>query len=85
MCSKIYFKLYNNLTSVTYSNSIQQLLSDNFKNGPHMLNVYTSLLFTCMLTHAIPPSVLLLSCIASIPKKRGNLSDSSIHRASLYK
>ena len=43
-----------------------------------MLNVYISLLFTCMLTHGMPPSGLLLSTIVPIHKnKRGNLSDSS--------
>ena len=60
------------------SGSIEQLSSDNFKNGTHILNVYISLLFTCMLTHGMPPSGLLLSTIVPIPKnKRGNLSDSS--------
>ena len=64
------------------SDSIEQLSSDNFKNGTHMLNVYISLLFTCMLTHGIPPSGLLLSTIIPIPKnKRGNMSDSSNYRA----
>ena len=47
-----------------------------------MLNVYISLLFTCMPTHGMPPSRLLLSTIVPIPKnKRGNLSDSSNYRA----
>ena len=47
-----------------------------------MLNVYISLLFTCMFTHGMPPSGLLLTTIAPIPKnKRGNLSDSSNYRA----
>ena len=56
------------------SYSIEQLSSDNFKNGTHMLNVYISLLFTCMLTHGIPPSGLLLSTIILIPKnKRCNM------------
>ena len=64
------------------SDSIEQLSSDNFKNGTHMLNVYISLLFTCMLTHGIPPSGLLLSTIIPIPKNnRGNMSDSSNYRA----
>ena len=64
------------------SDSIEQLSSDNFKNGAHMLNVYISLLLTCMLTHGMPPSGLLLSTIVPIPKnKRGNLSDSSNYRA----
>ena len=51
------------------SDSIEQLSSDNFNNGTHMLNVYISLLFTCMITHGIPPSGLLLSTIVPIPKK----------------
>ena len=64
------------------SDLIEQLSSDNFKNGTHMLNVYISLLFTCMPTHGMPPSGLLLSTIIPIPKnKRGNLSDSSNYRA----
>ena len=64
------------------SDSIEQLPSDNFKNGKHMLNVYISLLFTCMLTHGMPPSGLLLTTIVPIPiNKRGNLSDSSNYRA----
>ena len=64
------------------SDSNEQLSSDNFKNGTHMLNLYISLLFTCMLTHGIPPSGLLLSTIIPIPKnKRGNMSDSSNYRA----
>ena len=47
-----------------------------------MLNVYISLLCTCMLTHGMPPSGLLLSAIVPIPKnKRSNLSDSSNYRA----
>ena len=46
-----------------------------------MLNVYISRLFTCMLTHGMPPSGLLLSTIVPIPKnKRGNLRDSSNYR-----
>ena len=42
------------------SDSIEQLSSDNFKNGIHMLNVYISLLFTCMFTHGMSQSGLLL-------------------------
>ena len=64
------------------SDSIEQLSSNNFKNGTRMLNVYISLLFTCMLTHGMPPSGLLLSTIVPIPKnKRGNMSDSANYRA----
>ena len=64
------------------SDSIEQLSSDNFKNGTHMLNFYISVLFTCMLTHGIPPSGLLISTIVPIPKnKRSNLSNSSNYRA----
>ena len=65
-------------------NSIEQLSSNNFKNGTHiMFNVYISLLFTCMLTHGMPLSGLLLSTtILPLPKnKRGNLSESSNYRA----
>ena len=40
------------------------------------------MLFSCMLSHGIPPSGLLLSTIVPIPKnKRGNQSDSSNYRA----
>ena len=53
------------------SDSIEQLSSDNFKNGTHLLNVYISRLFTCMLTHGMPPSGLLLLTIVLIPKIKG--------------
>ena len=57
------------------SDSIEQLSSENFKNGTHMLNIYISLLFTCMFTHGMPPSGFLLSTIVPISKnKRDTLS-----------
>ena len=41
-----------------------------------------SLLFTCMLTHGVAPSGLLLSTMIHVPKnKRGSKSDSSNYRA----
>ena len=64
------------------SDSIDELSSDNFKNGTPTLHVYISMLFSCMLSHGIPPSGPLLSTIVPIPKnKRGNQSDSSNYRA----
>ena len=57
------------------------MLSDNFKNGTKKLNIYISLLFTCMLIHGTAPGGILLSKLVPIPKnKRGNKSDSSNYR-----
>ena len=53
------------------SDSIEQLSSDNFKNGTHMLNVYISLLFTCMLTHGITRQGFYYQLLFQFPKIKG--------------
>ena len=60
---------------------IDDLLSDNFKNGIlHLFNII-SLLFTAMLNHGVAPTGLLLSTLFPIPKnKRGNKCDSDNYR-----
>ena len=64
------------------SDSTDGLLSDNFKNGTHLLYSYIALLFTCMLTHGVSPIDFCLSVIVPIPKnKRANKCDSSNYRA----
>ena len=64
------------------SDCIDGMLSDHLKNGTKKLNIYISLLFTCMLIHGTAPGGLLLSKLVTIPKnKRGNKSDSSNYRA----
>ena len=64
------------------SDCIDGMLSDHLKNGTKKLNIYISLLFTCMLIHGTAPGGLLLSKLVPIPKnKRGNKSDSSNYRA----
>ena len=63
------------------SDSTDGLLSDNFKNGTHLLYSYIALLFTCMLTHGVSPIDFCLSVIVPIPKnKRANKCDSSNYR-----
>ena len=60
----------------------EQLLSDHFINGTVRFFTLISLLFTCMLTHGVTPSGLLLSTMIPVPKnKRGSKSDSSNYRA----
>ena len=60
----------------------EQLLSDHFINGTVRFFTLISLLFTCMLTHGVAPSGLLLSTMIPVPKsKRGGKSDSSNYRA----
>ena len=64
------------------SDSTDGLLSDNFKNGTHLLYSYIALLFTCMLTHGVSPIDFCLSVIVPIHKnKRANKCDSSNYRA----
>ena len=49
-----------------------QLLSDHFINGTVKFFTLISLLFTCMLTHGVAPSGLLLSTMIPVPiDKRG--------------
>ena len=47
----------------------EQLLSDHFINGTVKYFTLISLLFTCMLTHGVAPSGLLLSIMIPVPKK----------------
>ena len=64
------------------SNSTDGLLSDNLKNGTHLLYSYIAFLFTCMLTHGVSPIDFCLYVIVPIPKnKRANKCDSSNYRA----
>ena len=59
-----------------------QLLSDYFINGTVIFFTLISLLFTCMLTHGVAPSGLLLSSMIPVLKdKRGDKSDSSNYKA----
>ena len=64
------------------SDCTDQLFSDHFINGTVRFYTLISLLFTCMLSHGVAPSGLLLSTMVPVPKdKRGNKSDSSNYRA----
>ena len=64
------------------SDSTDQVFSDHFINGTVRFYTLISLLFTCMLSHGVAPSGLLLSTMGPVPKdKRGNKSDSSNYRA----
>ena len=55
------------------SDCIDDLLSDNFKNGTQHLFTIISLIFTAMLNHSVAPTGLLLLTLVPIPKnKRGN-------------
>ena len=64
------------------SDCTDQLFSDHFINGTARFYTLISLLFTCMLSHGVAPSGLLLSTMVPVPKdKRGNKSDSSNYRA----
>ena len=57
-------------------------MSDHFINGTVRLFTLISLLFTCLLTHGVAPSGLLLSTMIPVPKdKRSSKSDSSNYRA----
>ena len=57
-------------------------MSSHSINGTDQFHILISLLFTCMLTHGIAPSGLLLSTMVPVPKnKRGNKSDSNNYRA----
>ena len=58
------------------------LFSDHFINGTVRYYTLISLLFTCMLSHGVAPSGLLLSTKVPVPKdKRGNKNNSSNYRA----
>lgn len=64
------------------SDSIDELLSDNLKNGTHLLSMYISHLLNCMLVHGVAPDDFSLSTIVPIPKnKRINKCDSNNYRA----
>ena len=55
------------------SDCIDNMYSDNFKNGTYTLYHMISMLFTSMLIHGVSPGDLLLSTLVPIPKnKRGN-------------
>ena len=64
------------------SDCTDQLFSDHFINGTDRFFTLISLLFTCMLTHGVAPSGLLLSTMIPVPKdKRASKSDSNNYRA----
>ena len=64
------------------SNCTNQLFSDHFINGTVRFYTLISLLFTCMMSHGVAPSGLLLSATVPVPKdKLDNKSDSSKYRA----
>ena len=60
------------------SDCTDQLFSDHFINGTLQFSTLISLLFTCMLSHGVAPTGLLLSTMVLVPKdKRGSKSDSN--------
>ena len=64
------------------SDCTDELFSDHFINGTDRFFTLISLLFTCMLTHGVAPSGLLLSTMIPVPKdKRASKSDSNNYRA----
>ena len=63
------------------SDCIDNMYSDKFSNGTHMLYHMISILFTSMLIHGVSPGDLLLSTLVPIPKnKRGNKWNSNNYR-----
>ena len=67
----------HNLKSIK-SDCKDQLFSDHFINGTDRFLTLTSLLFTCMLTHGVVFSGLILSPMIPVPKKkRASISDSN--------
>ena len=74
----------NTITHLKSENSdnIEDLTSDNFRNGTHLLNVDISLLFPIILSHGIAPAGLLLSTMVPlIRNKCENKCDSNNYRA----
>ena len=64
------------------SDCTDELFSDHFINGTDRFFTLISLLFTCMLTHGVALSGLLLSTMIPVPKdKRASKSDSNNYRA----
>ena len=63
------------------SDCIDNMYSDNLKNGTYTLYHMISMLFTSMLIHGVSPGDLLLSTLVPIPKnKRGNQCNSNNYR-----
>lgn len=64
------------------SDTLDGLVSDNFKYGTLRLFEYIAVLFNCMLIHGVAPSSLSISTLVPIIKnKRQNKSDSNNYRA----
>ena len=64
------------------SDCVENLYSDNFKNGTERFTVLLSFLLSSMLVHGVAPAGLLLSTMIPIPKsKRGQKCSSDNYRA----
>ena len=64
------------------SDCVENLCSDNFKNGTERFTVLLSFLLWSMLVHGVAPAGLLLSTMVPIPKsKRGQKCSSDNYRA----
>ena len=73
-------QLQNAIHKLKFSKSdcTDELFSDHFINGTLRFATLISLLFTCMLSHGVAPTGLLLSTMVPVPKdKRGSKSDSN--------